>query len=88
MEENLYGTQNEFEKLQTELKEATDQLSKCAHERRSLESQVEEGKRKYEQSSAQRKTLQVQRCGEKQSVAITVHSSEICNLKSVMLLIP
>ena len=59
LETNLYSTHSEFEKLKDELKEATEQLAHSANEKTSLESQVEEGRRKCEQWSAQRKTLQV-----------------------------
>jgi chromosome segregation ATPase len=70
LESNLYSIQDEFEKLKDELKEATDQLSNCAEEKKSLEAQAEEGRRKYEQSCAQRKTLQVKSVG----TAIISHS--------------
>ena len=62
LESNLYGIQDEFEKLKTELKEVTDQLLHCTQDKKSLESRVEEERRKYEQSCAQRKALQVVIC--------------------------
>ena len=59
LESNLYGIQDEFEKLKNELKDATNQLSNCVQEKKSLESELEDGRKKYEQSCAQRKALQV-----------------------------
>ncbi len=59
LEENLGETHTEFEKLRNELNETLDELSQCSQQKVHLESQVKEGKKKYEQSILQKKVLQV-----------------------------
>ena len=59
LEDSLHETHAEFEKLQTNLREASEQLANCAQEKAVLESHTEERKRKYDQVVSQKKSLQV-----------------------------
>lgn len=80
LETNLYGTNSAFEKLRSDLKEATEQLANCIYENTSLKSQVEEGKKRSDQYSAQKKALQVCRSvefGRSQAATLSVNFTHL-----------